>query len=57
MNWIVENYEVVFAIFGQIVAVASAIVALTPSTKDDEFVGKVVKFIEKLSIFTKRTSV
>lgn len=54
MTWIAENYTAVFAIFGQIVAVASAIVALTPTTKDDEFVGKVVKLIEKLSIFAKK---
>lgn len=54
MNWLLENYQAIAAIFGQIVAVASAIVLLTPTTKDDEFIGKVVSFIEKFSIFSKR---
>ncbi len=54
MNWIAENYDAVFAIFGKIVLVASGIVALTPSTKDDELVGKIMKFIERFSLFLKK---
>lgn len=56
MNWIVENYQAAFAIFGQIVAVASAIVVLTPSTKDDEVLGKIVKFLELFSVVSKKTN-
>jgi len=55
MNWILENYESVLAIIGAIVSVASMIVVLTPSTKDDELVGKIVKFLEKFSVFNKKT--
>jgi len=55
MNWIVENYTALFAILGQIVAVASAIVVLTPSTKDDEIVGKVITFIARFSVFNKKS--
>ena len=55
MNWIAEHYQEVLAIIGAIVSVASMIVALTPSTKDDEIVGKIILFIEKFSVFTKRT--
>lgn len=56
MNWIVENYQAAFAIFGQIVAVASAIVVLTPSTKDDEVLRKIVKFLELFSVVSKKTN-
>jgi hypothetical protein len=55
MEWIVQNYQDVLAVIGAIVSVASMIVAMTPSTDDDKLVGKAVKLIEKLSIFTKRT--
>jgi hypothetical protein len=53
MNWILENYEAVFAIVGAVVSVASMIVALTPSTKDDAFVGKVISVLEKFSVFNR----
>lgn len=55
MEWILAHYNEVFAIIGQVVIVATGIVALTPSTRDDEFLGKVVGLIEKLSIIAKRT--
>lgn len=38
-------------IFGAAVALASLIVKLTPSTKDDEILAKVVKVLDLLSIF------
>lgn len=55
MDWLFSNYENIFAIIGAIVSVASMIVALTPSTSDDAFVGKVVAFLEKFSVFNKKT--
>lgn len=55
MEWILTHYTDVFAIIGQIVAVASTIVVLTPSTKDDEIVGKIVDFISRFSVFNKRS--
>lgn len=33
-----------------IIAIASAITALTPTPRDDEFVGKLYKFIEALAL-------
>jgi hypothetical protein len=42
-------------IVGAVVTCASTIVALTPSTKDDEILGKVVKFFEYFSVFNKKT--
>jgi hypothetical protein len=50
-----ENYVAIFAIIGQVVTVASAIVALTPSTKDDEIVGKIASFISRFSVFNKKS--
>lgn len=38
-------------IFGAAVALASLIVKLTPSTKDDEILAKIVKVLDLLSIF------
>lgn len=37
-------------------ALASAFVALTPSTKDDAALGKVRSFFERLSFFQPKTS-
>lgn len=55
MDWIIAHYNEILAIIGGVVSLASAIVALTPSTRDDEILGKVMLFLEKFSIFTKRT--
>jgi hypothetical protein len=40
-----------FAILGGLVTIASAIVPLTKTPKDDEFVGKVKAFIDRFSLF------
>jgi len=50
-----ENLDKIFIAIGALVAAASTIVALTPSTKDDEILGKIVKFIELFSVFNKKT--
>lgn len=42
------------AIWGALVALASLVVKLTPSTKDDEILGKIIKAVEYLSIFNKK---
>lgn len=55
MDWLINNYDAIFAAIGAVVTAATAIVALTPSTKDDEFLGRIVKFIELFSVVTKRT--
>ena len=55
MDWIVQHFQDIMAAIGAVVSAASAIVALTPTTKDDEFLGKIVTFIEKFSVVSKRT--
>jgi predicted metal-dependent phosphoesterase TrpH len=60
MEWLQANWVNVFAAIGGIVTAATLIVKLTPTTKDDEVVGKVrevwdkiVAAIEKLSVSKK----
>lgn len=52
MEWIQANWTTVLAIYGAIVVLATLIVKLTPSTKDDEFLGKVVRFFDNFSTAT-----
>ena len=54
MTWIAEHWADLLAIYGGIVAVATVIVKLTPSTKDNEILDKIIKFLDKFStVFTK----
>ncbi len=50
MSWILENKEALISIITGIVAVASAIAALTPTPKDDTIVGKIYKVIDMLAL-------
>ena len=50
MSWILEHKEALFGIITGIVAVASAIAALTPTPKDDNIVGKIYKVIDLLAL-------
>jgi len=55
MNWLLTNWEHIAAAFGVLVAACSAIVKLTPTTKDDKILGWVVKWADVFSIvFTKK---
>lgn len=54
MEWFLAHYTEVFAAIGAVVTAASAIVALTPSTKDDEVLGKIIAFLERFSVFNKK---
>lgn len=52
MDWIKENKKKVTTLLVAIVTLASAIVALTPSDKDDAIVDKLKPIIEKLDAAT-----
>ena len=54
MDWITVHYQEIFAYVGILVTAATGIVALTPTTKDDEILGKIVKFIELFSVVNKK---
>lgn len=55
MEYLAGNYQDIFAVIGAVVTLASTIVVLTPSTKDDAIVGKIVEFISCFSVFNKKT--
>lgn len=48
-NWIVEHWTDILAGFGGVVLLASIIVGLTPTTKDDTFLRKIINAFDKLS--------
>lgn len=49
--WITEHWKDILAIIGSVVTVASLIVKLTPSTKDDAILAKIIKILAALSLF------
>ena len=51
ISWLQANGEDVLAIIGAVVTVASIIVKLTPTQKDDAFLAKVIKILSALSLF------
>ena len=54
LNWLLLHWSDVFAIYGGVVALCTTIVKITPSTKDDEILGKIVKVADFFSTaFTK----
>jgi len=52
-NWILDNVEGIFSILTSIIATASVIAALTPSTKDDSFLAKARAVVNFLAINVK----
>lgn len=44
------HYDDILAIIGGIVSIATIIVKLTPSTKDDEILNRIINVLSKLSI-------
>lgn len=55
MQWLVDNWETIFAVWGMLVAFCTAVVKLTPTQKDDNFLAKVVKWADVFSVvFTKK---
>ena len=49
-QWIAANWSYILSAFLGVVVVASIIVKLTPSTKDDSVMGKIVNILDRLSI-------
>ena len=47
MEWILANWKTVLEIFIQVVGIASIIVKLTPTLKDDNIWLPIVKFLGK----------
>lgn len=54
LNWITENWDNILAVYGGLVALSTAIVKITPSTKDDDILAKIIKIFDFFSTaFTK----
>ncbi len=51
ISWLQANGKDVLAIIGGVVTVASIIVKLTTTPKDDAFLAKVIKVLAALSLF------
>ncbi len=50
MSWIFENKDALISIITGVVALASAIAALTPTPKDDGWVKKAYKVVDLLAL-------
>lgn len=54
MTWILAHWADILAVYGGLVAFCTAVVKLTPNTKDDEVLNKIIKIFDKFSTaFTK----
>lgn len=54
MSWLLLHWTDVLAVYGGVVAACTAIVKVTPSAKDDEVLGKIIKVFDFFSTaFTK----
>ena len=47
--WVSANWQTILAVYGGVVLAATAIVRATPSTRDDEILAKVIKFLDWFS--------
>ena len=50
VGFVTNNWTNILAIYGAAVALATTIVKITPSQKDDEILGKVIKVLDWFSV-------
>ncbi|MBR2864674.1 MAG: hypothetical protein IKC13_00125 [Elusimicrobiaceae bacterium] len=50
MEWIQTNAKELLAVLGALVALATAVVKLTPTQKDEQVLGKIIKVLSALSL-------
>jgi len=50
LNWLQTNSGDLWIIFASVVTVASIIVKMTPTLKDDNYLKSLIKFIGKISL-------
>ena len=50
MTWITQHYDEVLQIIGAVVALATLVVKVTPTQKDDAFLAKVIKILSAFSL-------
>jgi len=49
IDFITANWTNILAIYGAVVALATVIVKITPTTRDDEILGKIVAVLDVFS--------
>ena len=47
MNWLLNNWETICTLVAYTIAIASIIVKLTPTLKDDNVLKNIIKFVGK----------
>jgi hypothetical protein len=54
MDWILNHWQDIVMIITGVISIASIIVSLTPTKKDDEALGKVIKVLNYIALNFKR---
>lgn len=54
LDWIVAHWTDILAVYGGVVAIATFIVKLTPSVKDDTILAKIIDFLDHFSTVFKK---
>ena len=55
INFILNNYNSVLQIIGSVVSIATIIVKITPTTKDDTALNNIIELVSKFSIVNTKT--
>jgi len=50
MDWLANNWSNIFAVLGAFVTFATAVVAITPTQRDNAILAYVVKFMDFFSV-------
>lgn len=50
VNWIVEHWQDVLSIVAGVIGIATTIVKLTPTQKDDAILAKIIKVLSVVSL-------
>lgn len=50
ISWITEHWQDIASGICVVILFSSVIVKLTPSTKDNQFLGKIIDFLDRFSI-------
>ena len=56
-NFITTHYNDLLAIIGGVVSVSTLIVKLTPNTRDDEVLNKIINFLDKFSVVSTKKNI
>lgn len=49
MNWLVEHWQDILAVYGSVVAISTIIVKWTKTDKDDKILNKIISFFDLFS--------